>query len=121
MEAAFLQGTLTSKPDVSARRPSRSSASSVPGLSPLSEDWQHGRAQGPDLETHSQALEDEAGAGETVAADVRALKWASRNTWFGSDVDMTTLAYEVSLVCEHQIELQQHASQVNCPVASFWS
>ncbi|MEW5320487.1 MAG: hypothetical protein WDW38_011556 [Sanguina aurantia] len=94
MEAAFLQGTLTSKPDVSARRPGRSSASSVPGLSPLSEDWQHGGPQDPDLETHSQALEDEAGAGEVVAADVRALEWASRNTWFGSDVDMTTLAYE---------------------------
>ncbi|GFR41524.1 hypothetical protein Agub_g2220 [Astrephomene gubernaculifera] len=41
----------------------------------------------------------DSGAGEEEdagpAPDVRALKWAERNAWFGTDYDMTALAYQV--------------------------
>lgn len=92
MEADFLQVQLAIKPsDLSARRMSRSAASPVPIAVPVLSSLPEAR-QGTGARV-SDGLSDD--AGEPVAADVRALKWASRNTWFGSDVDMTTLAYEV--------------------------
>ena len=44
-----------------------------------------------------------AGAGEEEGPDVRALKWAVKNPWFGTDLDMTMFAYKV-----RQVAMQVH-------------
>ena len=48
--------------------------------------------------TSSAAVVPVAGDADTDAEDtpdVRALKWARRNKWFGEDMDMTEFAYKV--------------------------
>ncbi|GIL67866.1 hypothetical protein Vafri_21146 [Volvox africanus] len=66
-----------------------------PGSGPSVAAGSGGNANGATAAATAPAVEADADDAGGPRPDVRALKWAERNAWFGTDYDMTAYAYQV--------------------------
>lgn len=80
-----------------------------------------GQGAGEDVAAGSEAVargDAAAGAGDEEGPDVRALKWAVKNPWFGTDLDMTMFAYKVRQVAMQVQNWQCYKKAVSVAAAA---